>query len=422
MHLGFFASLLLIWLALTVGSAQAQVNDEARKKCVEFGFKEKTPSHDNCMKQFLQATGSQRPPSKPTPSAQMETKFWDAAMAAGNKEAFAAYLDSYPRGRYVGPAKINMARLEAATIEQLQALADAAEKLAAERAAFEGEQKVERERAAAMAAEKLATERAAVEVEQKVTRERAAAAQTVAAAARRAEVAPGPGQIIKDCADCPTMVVIPAGRFEMGSILSRDEQPIHSVNVSGFLLGRTEVTQGQWKAVMGSNPSRFNQCGEDCPVEQVSWNEAQDFARRLSMKTGKSYRLPSEAEWEYAARAGGNTKWNSGDSENQLSDHGWFTVNSLGTTHRVAEKKPNAFGLFDMHGNVLEWVEDCTHSDYNGAPADGSAWTTTCIDNFRVTRGGFWMGNPWDLRSAYRNMAFTDSRGLHLGLRIARNP
>jgi formylglycine-generating enzyme required for sulfatase activity len=422
MRLGFFASLLLIWLALTVGSAQAQVNDEARKKCVEFGFKDKTPSHDSCMKQFLQATGSQRPPSKPTPSAQMETKFWDAAMAAGNKEAFAAYLDSYPRGRYVGPAKINMARLEAATIEQQQSLADAAEKLAAERAAFEGEQKVERERAAAMAAEKLATERAAVEVEQKVTRERAAAAQIVAAAARRAEVAPGPGQIIKDCADCPTMVVIPEGRFEMGSKLYRDEQPIHSVNVSGFLLGRTEVTQGQWNAVMGSNPSHFSQCGDDCPVEQVSWDEARDFARRLSLKTGKGYRLPSEAEWEYAARAGSTTMWSFGDNENQLGDYGWFSSNSLSASRRVAEKKPNAFGVFDMHGNVLEWVEDCRHRDYNGAPADGSAWTTACSENFRVTRGGFWRGNPWALRSAYRNWDLPGSRGHHLGLRIARNP
>jgi formylglycine-generating enzyme required for sulfatase activity len=407
MRLSFLLAVMATLLFLHVGSLQAQGNDEARKKCIEFGFKDKTPSHDRCMKQFLQSTGSAKVPSKPTPAAvpstpsasQLDEKFWDAAMAAGNQEAFAAYLDSYPRGRYASLAKANMARLEEAASAQQKALAEAAEKLAAERADFEAEQKLAQERAVAEAAQKV----------------------TVAEAARRAAANPRPGQIIKDCEDCPAMVVIPAGRFEMGSNLYRDEQPIHRVDIPGFLLGRTEVTQGQWKAVMGSNPSRFNQCGNDCPVEQVSWNEAQDFARQLSMKTGKSYRLPSEAEWEYAARAGSTTKWSFGDNENQLGDYGWFSLNSLSTSRRVAEKKPNAFGIFDMHGNVLEWVEDCTHRDYNGAPSDGSAWTTACIENFRVTRGGFWRGNPWDLRSAYRNRDFTGSRGLHLGLRIARN-
>jgi hypothetical protein len=146
--------------------------------------------------------------------------------------------------------------------------------------------------------------------------------------AQRQNIAPG--QIIKDCADCPEMVVIPAGSFEMGSNESANEQPVHLVNVPGFLLGKTEVTQGQWKALMGNNPSRFSQCGDDCPVEQVSWNEAQEFALRLSRKTGKKYRLPSEAEWEYAARAGSSGTWSFGDDETQVGDHAWHNGNSQG--------------------------------------------------------------------------------------------
>ena len=231
-----------------------------------------------------------------------------------------------------------------------------------------------------------------------------------------------PGQIIKDCADCPEMVLLPAGIFEMGSNESTDERPVHWVNVPSFLIGKTEVTQGQWKAVMGSNPSYFGSCGDDCPVERVTWNEAQVFAQRLSQKTGKQYRLPSEAEWEYAARAGSNTKWSFGDNESQLGDYAWFSANSQNKTQRVAQKKPNAFGLFDMHGNVREWMQDCWHDNYAGAPTDGSAWTTSCNNNRRVLRGGFWGLYPADLRSANRDRISPDNRNFDYGLRLARTP
>ena len=234
---------------------------------------------------------------------------------------------------------------------------------------------------------------------------------------------PAAGQTIKDCADCPEMVVLPAGSFEMGSNENWDERPVHRVNVPSFLIGKTEVTQGQWKAVMGSNPSFFNTCGDDCPVEQVSWNDAQDFARRLSQKTGKQYRLPSEAEWEYAARAGSSTKWSFGDNESQLGDYAWFRDNSQSKTQRVAQKRPNAFGLFDMHGNVWEWVQDCWHGNYTGAPTEGSAWTTACLDsNYRVLRGGSWNYGPANLRSANRNRDTPDDRNINYGLRLARTP
>ena len=228
-----------------------------------------------------------------------------------------------------------------------------------------------------------------------------------------------PGQIIKDCADCPEMVVIPAGSFEMGSNENADERPVHRVNVPSFLIGKTEVTQDQWKAVMGNNPSHFSTCGDDCPVERISWTDAQEFTQRLNQKTGKQYRLPTEAEWEYAARAGSNAKWSFGDSEPQLGDHAWYRVNSQNRTQRVSQKRSNAFGLYDMHGNVWEWVQDCWHDNYAGAPTDGSAWTTGCSGSSRVLRGG-----SWDFilagRSAHRSRYTPDFRISGGGFRLAR--
>ena len=217
------------------------------------------------------------------------------------------------------------------------------------------------------------------------------------------------------------MVMIPAGSFEMGSTEFEDEKPVRRVNLGAFLLGRTEVTQGQWMAVMGSNPSYFKQCGADCPVENISWNEAQEFARKLSAKTGKSYRLPSESEWEYAARAGSSSKWSFGDDESQLGAHAWFNANSGSNTNPVAQKRPNAFGLYDMHGNAWEWVQDTYHENYPGAPSDGSAWVSGGDQARRVRRGGAWFNVPRYLRSANRNRVAPDVRNDgSTSLRIAR--
>ena len=214
--------------------------------------------------------------------------------------------------------------------------------------------------------------------------------------------------------------MIPAGSFEMGSTESNVEKPVHRVKLPGFLLSRTEVTQGQWQAVMGSNPSHFKQCGADCPVENISWNDAQEFARKLSAKTGKNYRLPSESEWEYAARAGSSSKWSFGDDESQLGPHAWFRANSGYNTHPVAQKRANAFGLYDMHGNAWEWVQDNWHENYQGAPADGSAWVSGGEQWPRVLRGGAWNDDPRDLRSANRLRSAPGGRNDDTGLRIAR--
>jgi len=230
------------------------------------------------------------------------------------------------------------------------------------------------------------------------------------------------GTSIKDCAECPEMVVIPGGSFVMGSEKNADEKPPHTVYIRSFLMGRIEITQKQWRDVMGSNPSRFTACGPECPVENVSWDEVQQFIVKLNQKTGQKYRLPSEAEWEYAARAGTTTEWSFGNDESKLGNYAWYGENSESETQAVGHKLPNAFGIFDMHGNVWEWTQDCWHQNYAGAPTDGSAWTTGCSFNYRVLRGGSWSSNPADLRSAIRCWYYPVSRNISSGFRLARTP
>ncbi|MHB8847414.1 MAG: SUMF1/EgtB/PvdO family nonheme iron enzyme [Burkholderiales bacterium] len=227
------------------------------------------------------------------------------------------------------------------------------------------------------------------------------------------------GITFSDCANCPEMVVIPAGSFDMGSNNGKaNEQPVHHVTIAqAFAIGKTEVTQGQWKDIMGNNPSHFSSCGDNCPVEQVSWNDIQVFIQKLSVKTGKQYRLPSEAEWEYACRAGSRQK-NCG-SDN-LDSVAWYAGNSGGTTHPVATKQANAWGLYDMCGNVWEWVEDSWHDNYDGAPADGSAWQGNGA--LRVLRGDSWINinAPQYMRETIR-IAIVAAHGYsEEGFRLAR--
>jgi formylglycine-generating enzyme required for sulfatase activity len=236
------------------------------------------------------------------------------------------------------------------------------------------------------------------------------------------------------CALCPPMVVVPAGSFMMGSPASEagrgdDEGPLRQVAVTSFELGKTEITQGQWKAVMGSNPSEFKTCGDDCPVENVSWDDAQAFIRKLNEQTGRRYRLPSEAEWEYAARAGSTTAyaWGATASHEHANYGKDACCDGLASgkdrwvnTSPVGQFAPNAFGLYDMHGNVWEWVQDVWHGDYRGAPSDGTAWLAGGEQARRVLRGGSWYFIPQVLRSAYRYGYSPDFRDNDTGFRIAR--
>ncbi len=226
------------------------------------------------------------------------------------------------------------------------------------------------------------------------------------------------GDVFQDCDDCPEMVVIPSGSFIMGSTINEpqrksNEGPQHRVTIQqAFSVGKFEVTQREWKALMGSNPSNFK--GPDNPVEIVSWNDAQAYLNKLSRKTGKDYRLLTESEWEYAARAGTTTSHFTGDriSESQAR------FNSLEPVP-VGSFAANSFGVHDMIGNVWEWVEDCYKDSYQGAPGDGSAMTPGSC-NKRVIRGSAWYHSPATLRSASRAGIFVDSWAYVIGFRVAR--
>jgi eukaryotic-like serine/threonine-protein kinase len=220
------------------------------------------------------------------------------------------------------------------------------------------------------------------------------------------------------------MVEVPAGEFLMGSPASEagrssDEGPQHRVSIPKFYMGRFEVTQTQWQAVMGNNPSNFK--GNDRPVEQVSWNDAQEFCKKLSQRTGRTYRLPSEAEWEYACRAGTTTAYYFGNDASKLKEYAWFAENSGSQTHSVGSFIANGFGLHDMHGNVWEWCQDVWHGNYNGAPTNGSAWVVGG-DGTRLLRGGSWFVSAQICRSAIRTWWSPDNRDLSFGLRLVVSP
>jgi formylglycine-generating enzyme required for sulfatase activity len=211
------------------------------------------------------------------------------------------------------------------------------------------------------------------------------------------------------------------GEFTMGGDRYDFERPLHQVRLSPFAIGKTEVTQAQWKAVMGGNPSRFQ--GDDRPVETVSWDDVNEFTKRLSQKTGLQFRLPTEAEWEYAARAGSPAEYSFGDDEKELGDYAWFYGNSGNTTHPVGRKKPNRFGLFDMNGNVWEWCSDWFSDSYyaechrQGTVVDPPGPGT---GSSRVFRGGGWINGAVICRSALRNYDAPGDRLDDLGFRLVR--
>ena len=223
--------------------------------------------------------------------------------------------------------------------------------------------------------------------------------------------------------------------FSEGNI---SEKPLHKVSLRDFNLGKYPVTQRQWKAIMGDDPSHFK--GDDLPVENVSWDNVQKFIQKLNEQTGKNYRLPTEAEWEYAAREGGKkVRFGNGkdiadpkeinfdgtkDYKKPYSVEGEYrgktTPAFVPTAGKpVSQFKPNALGLHDMSGNVWEWCQDVWHENYNGAPEDGSAWEKG-DNSFRVLRGGSWYADPEYCRVASRFRINPYSRYLYVGFRVVR--
>jgi formylglycine-generating enzyme required for sulfatase activity len=216
------------------------------------------------------------------------------------------------------------------------------------------------------------------------------------------------------------MIKIPGGTFEMGTDIFRNTKPVRQVTVRAFMLSNIVVTQEQWSSLMnGDNPSS-NQEGGDHPVNCVSWHEAQAYITKLNEKTGKQYRLPTEAEWEYAARAGSGGRWCFGDEESQLGDFAWYQANYHYIRRKVGQKKPNSFALYDMHGLIQEWVQDVWHSNYKDAPHDGTA-RTAGNQTKRVIRGGPPSGDAKSLCSASRNHASAEMKASDIGFRIAHS-
>jgi eukaryotic-like serine/threonine-protein kinase len=243
------------------------------------------------------------------------------------------------------------------------------------------------------------------------------------------KVTPAFNELILDCGNGVKLelVVIPTGSFRMGSNENyyADNYPFHRVRVPSFYMGKYTVTQEQYEVVMGNNPSYFK--GTWLPIEHISWDDTQKFCAKLSQKTGKKVRLPSEAEWEYACRAGTTTAFSFGDNitTNQVNYDGNYPTKygmkgeSRKKTVAVDALLVNQWGLYQMHGNVGEWCEDMYHENYNEAPADGSAWVTGGDNNVKVVRGGSWVYNADACMSVSRNWLISYSYSNDIGFRIA---
>ena len=227
------------------------------------------------------------------------------------------------------------------------------------------------------------------------------------------------GDVFTDSATGMQMVFVKGGCYQMGDTFGdgyANEKPVHEVCVNDFYIGKYEVTQGQWQRIMGNNPSYYKNCGDNCPVEQVSWNDIQQFIQRLNNQSGKQYRLPTEAEWEYAARSGGKSEKYAGG--NDVDAVAWYDGNSGRETHPVGQKQPNGLGLYDMSGNVWEWCSDWYGEKYYGqsfrdnpdGPSSGS---------YRVLRGGSWLNKPRYVRVAIRVRYFPVYRSSYYGFRLA---
>ena len=214
----------------------------------------------------------------------------------------------------------------------------------------------------------------------------------------------------------PELVEVKGGTFRMGC---RDydgfdwEYPVHKVTVSDFKIAKYLVTQKQWEFIRGSNPSHFK--GDSLPVENVSWLDVQEFIAKLNEATGKNYRLPTEAEWEYAARGGKKSKNYKYSGSKKINEVAWYAENSNGTTHPVGTKKPNNLGIYDMSGNVYEWCND-VYEDYFGAVVDYQINITGEIA--RVIRGGGWKSEAHFCRVSFRNRSLQDSCTAFVGFRL----
>lgn len=229
-----------------------------------------------------------------------------------------------------------------------------------------------------------------------------------------------PGSRLKNCTDAIAlnMVAVKGGSFNMGNATGdENEKPVHTVKLHDFFMSKYEVTQEQWRAVMGDNPGYFKGC-PDCPVENIDWEDAMRFIARLNELTGKHYRLPTEAEWEYAARGGTETAGNQYSGSNTLNDVAWYYQNSNKKTHPVGTKMPNELGIYDMSGNVWEWCSDWYgETYYAGSPLDNPRGPLT--GDMHVLRGGSWFDFDIECLTIHRFHPLSDYRKYVIGFRLA---
>ena len=327
------------------------------------------------------------------------------AKSLGTMESYSAYLSAYPSGRHVEEARRLYAQVQAQKRKE-GPLHDAMETLSKVLSIAERiEDGYDRSQAFADTAQAQRQRQVA-----EARRQREAAQEKARREARQKWEKLG-----------LVMVRVDGGSFTMGCQSGRDsdcdddEKPAHRVQVRSFEIGKYEVTQALWEAVTGENPSYFRGCAE-CPVERVSWDDVQRFLAELNAQTGKRYRLPTEAEWEYAARGGRQNRGYLYAGGNDAESAGWYVRNSGDKTHPVDQKRANELGLHDMSGNVREWVQDCWNDSYRGAPNDGRAWERG--DCRRVARGGSWFNSPRRLRSANRSWDSSGDRYGDLGFRV----
>ena len=243
----------------------------------------------------------------------------------------------------------------------------------------------------------------------------------------------GPGKVFRDCQSCPEMVVVPGGSFRMGDlsgVRDRYAVPVHSVKIpNSFAVGKYEITFDEWQACRSEGICRHNPDDRKWgrgrrPVTDVSWLDAKAYVYWLSRKTGKTYRLLSEAEWEYMARAGSVTRypWGNEIGQNRANCAGCGSIWSKKNTAPVGQFEPNSFGIHDTVGNVWEWVEDCWYKNHEGAPADSRPRLGKApICKKRVLRGGSWYLDGWYARSAVRDWNKTNIRSGNFGFRVARD-
>ena len=300
--------------------------------------------------------------------ATVEQEYWNTIKSSTDAQDFRDYLKEYPKGSHAVIARSSLRRLEAA-----------------------GKQNI-------------------------AGPPKKGGAPEPTKAKINALVGPKPGEVVKNNVGIE-LVFVPPGSFDMGSTDGRrNEKQVQRVTIAqGFYMGKYEVTQAQWQAVMGSSNLSYFTGDDKLPVDQISWNDAQEFINKLNeTNDGYKYSLPREAEWEYACRAGTTGDYYAQD----VNDIGWYYDNADSKTHRVGSKQANAFGIYDMSGNVWEWCRDWYVSTYEGAPTDGSARLSGGEQKWRVIRGGSWVDYAETVRSALRHYDTPGHRSSNHGFRL----